>query len=30
VARTKLDVQPARKHRHRHPQPIPALAAEPE
>jgi uncharacterized membrane-anchored protein len=30
VARTKLDVQPARKHPHRHPQPIPALAAEPE
>jgi uncharacterized membrane-anchored protein len=31
VARTKLDVQPARAHHHhRHPHPIPTLAAEPE
>jgi uncharacterized membrane-anchored protein len=30
VARTKIDVQPSRKHPHRHPQPIPALVAEPE
>jgi uncharacterized membrane-anchored protein len=30
VARTKLDVQPARVHHHRHPQPIPTLAVEPE
>ena len=30
VARTKLDVQPARVHHHRHPHPIPTLAAEPE
>lgn len=30
VARTKLDVQPARVHAHRRPQSIPALATEPE
>jgi uncharacterized membrane-anchored protein len=30
VARTKLDVQPARVHHRRHPQPIPTLAVEPE
>lgn len=30
VARTKLDVQPARRQHHRHPHPIPTLATEPE